>query len=60
MGNRYNNNANILRLDVGLIGTWGEWHLGTFYDNSKSTLKDLGYTNKRLNTIYPNDEASIP
>ncbi|HIF9062946.1 TPA: DUF4832 domain-containing protein [Photobacterium damselae] len=48
MGNRYNNNTNILRLDVGLIGTWGEWHLGTFYDNSKSTLKDLGYTNKDL------------
>lgn len=51
MGNRYNNNANLLRLDVGLVGSWGEWNLAT-HKEFHSTLGYHGYTDKDLR-VYP-------
>ncbi|MGI2801089.1 beta-galactosidase [Photobacterium damselae] len=27
LGKQYDGNDNILRIDVGIIGTWGEWHM---------------------------------
>ncbi|PSU26850.1 DUF4832 domain-containing protein [Photobacterium phosphoreum] len=43
MGKRYDHNPTILRLDVGLVGTWGEWHLATHYKNPAPTLGNHGY-----------------
>lgn len=51
MGNRYNNNEHLLRLDVGLVGSWGEWNLAT-HKEFHSTLGFHGYTDKDL-LIYP-------
>ncbi|MFV0575455.1 MAG: DUF4832 domain-containing protein [Vibrio sp.] len=44
MGKRYNSNQNLLRLDLGLIGTWGEWHLYSHAPEDSSTLGANGYT----------------
>lgn len=51
MGKRYNNNPNILRLDVGLVGSWGEWNLAT-HKEYRTTLGYHGYTDKDLR-VYP-------
>ena len=48
MGERYNKNKNILRLDIGLIGTWGEWNLASQMGYQQPTLGHHGYTTKDL------------
>lgn len=48
MGKRYDHNPTILRLDVGLVGTWGEWHLATHYKDPGPTLGKHGYKAKDL------------
>ncbi|WP_305846188.1 hypothetical protein [Photobacterium kishitanii] len=48
MGKHYNHNPDILRLDVGLVGTWGEWHLATHYNGTRPTLGHIGYTTAEL------------
>ncbi|MHA6606755.1 DUF4832 domain-containing protein [Photobacterium damselae] len=46
MGQRYNSNPDILRLDVGLVGSWGEWNLATHKQNAN--LGKNGYSNSDL------------
>lgn len=48
MGKRYDHNPTILRLDVGLVGTWGEWHLSTHANRNRPTLGSHGYKDKDL------------
>ncbi len=48
MGERYNNNPNILRLDVGLVGTWGEWNLASHKGYDRPTLGNHGYSDEDL------------
>ncbi|HIF9258388.1 TPA: DUF4832 domain-containing protein [Photobacterium damselae] len=56
MGQRYNTNPDILRLDVGLVGSWGEWNLATH-----ANMADLGrngYTEEDLKPyVYMMQEA---
>lgn len=66
MGERYNNNNNILRLDVGLIGTWGEWNLASQMGYQQPTLGHHGYNTKDLipyiklmQKTFPNKQLSI-
>lgn len=61
MGERYNNNPNILRLDVGLVGTWGEWNLASHKGYDRPTLGYHGYTDadllpfpKMMKEAFPN------
>lgn len=48
MGQHYDHNPNILRLDVGLVGTWGEWHLSTHANSNRPTLGSHGYKDQDL------------
>ncbi|PST93243.1 DUF4832 domain-containing protein [Photobacterium sp. NCIMB 13483] len=66
MGKRYDHNPDILRLDVGLVGTWGEWHLATHYAGKRPTLGHIGYTTSELTPYiemmrkaFPNKMLSI-
>ncbi|PSU91828.1 DUF4832 domain-containing protein [Photobacterium kishitanii] len=66
MGKRYNNNANILRLDVGLIGTWGEWNLASQMGYQQPSLGHHGYNVKDLapyiqlmRNAFPDKQLSI-
>ncbi|HIF9449437.1 TPA: DUF4832 domain-containing protein [Photobacterium damselae] len=63
MGQRYNTNPDILRLDVGLVGSWGEWNLATHAD--KADLGKNGYTENDLkpyihmmNDAFPDKQLS--
>ncbi|MEI7063660.1 DUF4832 domain-containing protein [Dickeya chrysanthemi] len=46
-GRRYNGNANLAYIDIGLVGSWGEWHNSNF-----PTITPLlkRYTSSQLNT----------
>ncbi|EHA1080571.1 DUF4832 domain-containing protein [Photobacterium damselae] len=64
MGQRYNSNKNILRIDVGLVGTWGEWNLATHADHAE--LGQNGYTYEDLrpyvdmmHNAFPDQQLSI-
>lgn len=46
MGQRYNTNPDILRLDVGLVGSWGEWNLATH--SQDANLGKNGYSDSDL------------
>ncbi|HIF9517887.1 TPA: DUF4832 domain-containing protein [Photobacterium damselae] len=46
MGQRYNTNPDILRLDVGLVGSWGEWNLATH--SQDVNLGKNGYSDSDL------------
>ncbi|OBU37220.1 hypothetical protein AYY26_08990 [Photobacterium phosphoreum] len=66
MGDRYNNNNNILRLDIGLVGTWGEWNLASQMGYQQPTLGHHGYDTKDLipyvklmQNAFPNKQLSI-
>ncbi|HIF9349920.1 TPA: DUF4832 domain-containing protein [Photobacterium damselae] len=50
LGDKYDGNKNILRLDVGLVGTWGEWHLNsrTIQTSQYTDLISQDYANEEL------------
>ncbi|GLT13406.1 DUF4832 domain-containing protein [Vibrio algivorus] len=60
MGARYNSNPNLLRLDVGLVGTWGEGHLYSHTADNASTLGANGYTAENLQAYIDMMKAAFP
>lgn len=60
MGARYGSNPNLLRLDVGLVGTWGEWHLYSHADDNASTLGLNGYSTDDLQIYFDMMKAAFP
>ena len=50
LGKSYDNNKTLLRIDVGMVGTWGEWNLSGYASkNSLSVgLDDNGYKFQNL------------
>lgn len=60
MGNRYNSNPNILRLDFGLVGTWGEWHLYSHSTENASTLGQNNYTSSDLKIYLDMMKRAFP
>lgn len=47
LGKRYDNNKTLLRIDMGMVGTWGEWNLSSYTSNSSRVdLDQNGYTLK--------------
>ena len=60
MGARYNSNPNLLRLDVGLVGTWGEWHLYSHANDNASTLALNGYSAEDLQVYINMMKSAFP
>ena len=62
LGKRYDNNKTLLRIDVGMVGTWGEWNLyGYAPKNSASVgLPDNGYKFKDLQPYIDAIITSFP
>ncbi|WP_052675222.1 DUF4832 domain-containing protein [Photobacterium iliopiscarium] len=58
LGKRYDHNKTLLRIDVGMVGTWGEWNLyGYASKNSASVgLDDNGY---KIQNLKPYIDAVI-
>ncbi|MCD9539843.1 DUF4832 domain-containing protein [Photobacterium carnosum] len=58
LGQRYDHNKTLLRIDVGMVGTWGEWNLSGY--SSKSSLSvgmsDNGY---KVQDLKPYIDAII-
>ncbi|WP_305846190.1 DUF4832 domain-containing protein [Photobacterium kishitanii] len=51
LGKKFDGNPSILRIDTGIIGTWGEWNLSERTNPQLSSIPDLsnqGYTEKDL------------
>ncbi|MCD9518225.1 DUF4832 domain-containing protein [Photobacterium phosphoreum] len=51
LGKKFDGNPNLLRIDTGLVGTWGEWNLSERTNAKISNIPDLtdqGYTEKDL------------
>ncbi|PTB32446.1 DUF4832 domain-containing protein [Photobacterium phosphoreum] len=46
LGKRYDNNKTLLRIDMGMVGTWGEWNLSGYAPSTSQSvgLTDNGYT----------------
>ncbi|PSU93079.1 DUF4832 domain-containing protein [Photobacterium kishitanii] len=46
LGKRYDNNKTLLRIDMGMVGTWGEWNLSGYAAKTSNSvgLVDNGYT----------------
>lgn len=60
MGKRYDHNPNILRLDVGLVGSWGEWNLATHVKNIRPTLGANGYQDHDLTPYITMMQKAFP
>lgn len=46
LGKRYDHNKALLRIDMGMVGTWGEWNLSGYAPSTSQSvgLTDNGYT----------------
>ncbi|WP_181316338.1 DUF4832 domain-containing protein [Photobacterium kishitanii] len=46
LGKRYDNNKTLLRIDMGMVGTWGEWNFSGYAAKTSNSvgLVDNGYT----------------
>lgn len=46
LGKRYDNNKTLLRIDMGMVGTWGEWNFSGYAPKTSHSvgLGDNGYT----------------
>ncbi|TLS75990.1 DUF4832 domain-containing protein [Photobacterium damselae] len=62
LGKQYDGNDNILRIDVGIIGTWGEWHMAgrTLHTPNQPDMITQGYTNTELYYYVDLVEKTFP
>ncbi|HIF9357429.1 TPA: DUF4832 domain-containing protein [Photobacterium damselae] len=62
LGDKYDGNKNILRIDVGLVGTWGEWHMAgrTIHTPNQPDMITQGYTNTELHYYVDLVERTFP
>ncbi|MDG3087105.1 DUF4832 domain-containing protein [Vibrio hannami] len=67
MGERFGNKEELLRVDVGMVGSWGEWHLsGWELGNPNLGSESIGLTNDDLkpyvdmvNNAFPNKQKTM-
>ncbi|WP_081313108.1 DUF4832 domain-containing protein [Photobacterium damselae] len=68
LGKKYDGKSNILRIDVGIIGTWGEWNMAerTINRTYQPDMITQGYSNEDLyfyinlvNKAFPNTTKTM-